>query len=252
MVREEKIKEVEELKKLLESYSVIGLVDMAKMPTRQLNEIRRKIKDVSVIKMSKKSLMKLAIKEMKKEKISSIENFVPSQPAMIFTNLEPFRFFKLVVSLKSLTFAKEGDVIGKEIEIKPGPTELLPGPAISELQKVGLIVGVEGGKIAVKKGKIVAKKGDVASKELSSVLRKLKIEPIEVKLNIVALYRDGDIYSKDILDLVEIYPNQLKEAFNQALNLSVNIGYPTKENIKYLLAKAYQQAKFVESKIGGV
>lgn len=252
MVKEEKVREVEELKKMIENYSVIGLVEMMKMPTKQLDEIRRKLKDVAIIRMSKKTLINLAIKQAKKENISAIESFIPTQPSMVFTNLEPFKFFKLVASLKSKTYAKEGDVIEGDIEVKAGPTNLLPGPVISELQKVGLVVGVEGGKIAIKKDKVVAKKGDRVSKELASVLRKLKIEPVEIKLNIVALYHDKNIYPKDVLCLVETYPNELKEAFNQALNLSIAIGYPTKENIKYLLTKAYQQARFIESRIGGV
>lgn len=51
----------------------------------------------------------------------------------------------------------------------------MAGPVISEFAKVGLIAGVEEGKVAIKKDKVVAKKGDEISKELAGVLRKLKI-----------------------------------------------------------------------------
>ena len=47
------------------------------------------------------------------------------------------------------------------------------------------------------------------------------------------------------------YPEELKLAYKKALGLAINIGYPTKESIKYLLFKAYNEAKILEEKIGG-
>lgn len=253
MVKEEKLKAVEELKKLIEGYSIIGILDMQKLPSRQLQEIKKKLREKAAIRVTKKSTLVHAIKDAKKEKISDLEKFIPLQPAILFTNSEPFKFYLSVDKLRSPTFAKEGNVVEEDILIKAGPTPLLPGPAISELNKVGLIAGVEGGKIAVKKDKVVAKKGDKLSKELAAVLRKLKIETAKVGLNIVALFDNGTIYKKDVLSLVgDAYLNEIKQAFNEALNLSVAIGYPTKENVGSLFAKANQIAKAIESRIGGV
>lgn len=253
MVKEEKLKAVEELKKLIEGYSIIGILDMQKLPSRQLQEIKKQLREKAFIRMTKKSTLVHAIKSANKEKISELEKFIPLQPAILFTNSEPFKFYLTVDKLRSPTFAKEGGVVEEDILIHAGPTPLLPGPAISELNKVGLIAGVEGGKIAIKKDKVVAKKGDKLSKELASVLRKLKIETTKVGLNIVALFDNGTIYTKDVLSLVgDTYLNKIKQAFNEALNLSVAIGYPTKENVGHLFAKAYQTAKAIESKIGGV
>jgi large subunit ribosomal protein L10 len=174
---------------------------------------------------------------------------LPSIPALIFTNLEPFKFYSIVDKLKSLAFAKEGDIAEEDIEVKAGPTTLLPGPVIGELSRAGIPVGVEEGKIAIKKDIIVARKGEKISKMLADALKKLKIQPIKVGLNVVAAYQNGKIYLKDTLELIKIYPEKLKEALNQALNLSINVCYPTKENIKFLLTKAFNTAKSLE-KIG--
>ncbi|MCS7105782.1 MAG: 50S ribosomal protein L10, partial [Candidatus Aenigmarchaeota archaeon] len=75
-------------------------------------------------------------------------------------------------------------------------------------------------------------------------------QPVEISLNLIGLYEDGSIYEKETLELVNIFPEKIKEAFNQALNFSININYPTKENIQYLLIKAYQNALALE-KLGG-
>lgn len=250
MVREEKIKEVEDLEKLIEEYPVIGLIDMFKLPSKQLQEIRKNLIEKALIKMTKKSLLKLAIKKSKKQGINELENFIPEQPAIVFTKLEPFKFYSMVEKLKSPAFAKEGDITQSDIKVSAGPTSLLPGPVISELTRAGIPAGIEDERIAIKKDVVVVKKGEKITKHLAAALRKLKIESIEVGLDIVVIF-NGKICEKNALELVVIYPKKLKESFNQALNLSINISYPTKENIKYLLAKAFNTAKGLE-RFGGV
>ncbi len=251
MVKEEKIKEVEELKKLMDDHSVIGLLDMHKLPSRQFQMMKKKLGETTVLKMSKKSLLILAMKGLNKNGIGEFEKLVPQQPALILSKTEPFKFYKMIGALKSSAFAKEGDITPRDIIVEAGPTSLPPGPAISELTKVGIPAGVEEGRIVVKKTATVAKKGDTISKPLAATLRKLKIEPIEIGLNVVAFYENGTVYPKDVLNLVNIYPEQLKHAISQALNLSISICYPTSGNIKYLLTKAYAHARALEN-LGGV
>lgn len=252
MVRKEKIAETEKLKKLIDESPVIGLIDMFKMPSKQLQEIKRSMRGKANILMIKKALLKLAIKDSNKEKSEELEKLIPLQPAIVFTQLEAFKLYSMIGKLKSPTFAKEGDVVQNEIRVSAGPTSLLPGPAISELSKAGIPAGVEEGKIAIKKSVTVAKKGDVISKELAAALRKLKIEPMEVSLNIVVIYDNGMIYQKEVLDLVNVYPEKIKEVYNSAMNLSITICYPTKGNIKFILAKAFNSTNAITSKVGGV
>ena len=252
MVKEEKLKQVEDLVKLFTTYKTVGIVDLHKLPNKQLQEIKKNIRDVAVMKTVKKSTLLHAIKKLGNEKIAEFEKLIPLQPSLIFTNSDSFKFYMKVGKLKSITYAKEGDVADEEILISAGPTNLMPGPVISELAKVGLVAGVEEGKVAIKRDKVVAKKGDVISKELVGILRKFKIQPIKVGLNLVAMYDNGMIYKKEVLSLVgDNYIGKVREAFSQALNLSVNIIYPTKENIGYLLSKAYNQAKAIANKLGG-
>lgn len=252
MVKEEKLAKAEELKKTIEQYPVIGLVDMFKLPSRQLQEIKKKIRGKGTIKMTKKSLLEVAINNSSKQNVKDLISLIPQQPALILAQADPFKFYSMIEKMKSRTFAKEGDVTVTDIHVSAGPTSLLPGPAISELSKAGIPAGVEEGKIAIKKDVTVAKKGDVVSKALAAALRKLGIETMEIGLKIVAIYDNGTIYKIDVLSLVNIYPEKLKEAYNSAMNLSVSISYPTKENIKFLLAKAFNSANGLKSKVGGV
>jgi large subunit ribosomal protein L10 len=103
---------------------------------------------------------------------------------------------------------------------------------------------VEGGKIAVAKDSLVAKKGDVISAELASALAMLKVQPMEIGLDISALIEDGMFYGKDVLavDEAQILADIVLAAL-QAFNLSLNSGYPTKQTIGPMITKAFLNAK---------
>lgn len=68
MLKSEKPKKVEELKRLIAEHNVIGLLDMHNLPTKQLQKIRESLRGKAVIKMSKKKLIKRAIEESDKKR----------------------------------------------------------------------------------------------------------------------------------------------------------------------------------------
>jgi large subunit ribosomal protein L10 len=250
MPKEEKLKQVEELRKKIEQTPVIGILDVHKMPSKQFQEIYKNIRNEIEIVMTKKSVFLHAIEGINKPNIKEFEKLIPKQPALMFTKLPPFKFYMAATKLKSPTYAKEGDVAEDEILVSAGPTGLMPGPVISEFSKVGIPAGVEEGKISVKKDKVVAKAGDKISKDLANILRKLKIQPIRLGLNIVVVYDNGTIYLKDVLSLAgQGYISQLVQAHQYAMNLSVAAGYPTKDNIKLLIAKAHRESQAMASKV---
>jgi len=252
MVSEQKKADVEKLRKMIEDYPIVGIIDMFKLPSRPLQNVKKKLKDEGIIKITKKSTLLLALKNAKKDGIQKLEEIVPKQPAIFLTKMDPFKFYALVDKVKTAAPAKEGDIAPDDIKVSAGPTNLMPGPAISELTKVGIPAGVVEGKIAVKKDVTVVKKGIIISKPLASALRKLNIEPMLIGVNIIGIFDKGMVYTKDALSLVgEGYVNKLKEAFNNALNLSVSISYPTKANIGFLLAKAAREANALEKITSG-
>lgn len=251
MVREEKLRMVEELKRMVEEFPVIGIVDLYKFPSRELQEIRKIIGKDGLIRAVKKRVLLLALKQAKKEKIQELEKLIPNHPAIVFIKESAFKSYLRLTSLKFETYAKEFDVAPNDIIVPEGPTSLLPGPVISELTRAGIPVGVEDGKIAIKKEVVVVKRGEKFSKEVVNALRKLDIKPVSISLNVVGFYENGTIYMKDVLELVKMFPEKLAIAHQWALNLSLNICYPTRENIKLLLIKAFNNAKAIE-KMGGV
>ncbi len=241
MLKTEKPLQVQKIKELAEGHKVVGILNMHKLPAKQLQQMRESLRGRAVIKMSKKSLIKRAIEE--KQLQESLEGR-SVEPALLFSNENPFRLYKILKESRTPAAAKPGDVVTKDIVIPAGPTSLPPGPAISTLQKVGLKASVQGGKIAVVQDKVVCKSGEIVSEDLASVLNILKIEPMEIGLDLITAYEDGVLYGKDVLDVDQAaYISSLQVAVHYAVNLSLNTGYITKFTAALALQKAFLEAR---------
>ena len=249
--KKEKIKAVEDLAEAIKKHPVIGILSLYKTPAYALQDIKRDVRGKAVIKVARKSTLLFALEKAGKE---SLKEFITEYPALILSKIDPFRLYLLIQKKKIEAPAKPGDTAAKDIEVKAGPTELMPGPAISTLSKVKIPAKVEAGRIAVIKDIVVCKAGEKVSMDLASALQLLKLKPMEVGLNIVVLEENGTIYNKDQLFVDETrLLNDIQIAIQNAFNLSINSNYPTKETIGFMLAKAQMQAKQLatEAKIEG-
>ncbi len=241
MIKEQKIQKVNELAELISKYKTVGILNMYKTPARALQKIRNELFEKAVIRTAKKSTILFALEKANK---TYLKEFVTNYPALILTNEDPFKLYRFLERNKTPAPAKSGDTAIIDIEVKAGPTDLAPGPAISTLTKVGIPAKVEGGKIAVMRDKIVLKTGEKVSEDLASALQLLKMEPMEIGLTVFVMSEHESVYKKEQLYLDENkILNEIMLATNYAFNLSINSGYPTKDTISLMLAKAFANAK---------
>ena len=243
-IPQSKIDSVKEFAQKFNEYPIIGVVNLKGLQTKQLQKMRINLRDMALIKMTKKRLIKIALKDSKVSGIEGLDKFLEGIPAIIFTKENPSKLYKILEKSKSSAPAKAGQIAPKDIVVKAGPTGFSPGPVIGQLGKFGIKAGVEAGKIAIKEDKIVLKKGEEIKHDLAEILLRLGVEPMEVGLNLVAVYENGAVYESDILAIDESeYMSKIATAFNESMNLSVYSAYPTKENINILLGKVYQDSK---------
>jgi len=251
MVSEKKKRDVKEAGELIRQHRVIGLLDMHKLPAKQLYEMRKKLKGHARIRVLKKRVIGITLKDSKLDGIEQLAERMRGEPALLFSNENPFKLSVMLNESKSTAMAKPGDIAPHDIEIKAGPTSLPVGPAIGELQRLKIPAGVEGDKIVIKKDTIVVKEGEAIQKPIAEVLAKLGIEPMEIGLNLIAVWEKGIIYSKDILSIPPSkYLGDLKAAHLMAFNLAFNINYYTKDNAPLFLSKAYRQALGLAERAG--
>ncbi|MEM5812883.1 MAG: 50S ribosomal protein L10 [Candidatus Aenigmatarchaeota archaeon] len=242
MKREEKIRLVKEINEIAKNYRVVGIVNLYKFPASSFQKIRKILKENAIIKVAPKAVIERVLDS--REDWKKIKEKISAYPALIFSNLDPFKLYKLIEKNKTPAPAKVGDIAPKDIEVKAGKTDLPPGPAITALQKLKIKTKVEGGKISILSDQIICKKGDVITEEIASVLNMLKIMPMEIGLNVVAICENGIVYDKEILHIDEEETiKRIRNAVEEMINISINTWYPTKETIEFLLHKAYMEMK---------
>ncbi len=245
----QKLGVIKEFEDLIVEYPIIGSVNMTSLPTKTVQQMRAQLRKKGVVlKMSKRRLINIAINNCK-EKKKGIENLLPElkgMPALIFTKENPFALYKFLSKNKSSAPAKAGQIAPNEIVVKAGPTGFSPGPIIGELGAVGIKAGVDGGKIAIKADSVVAKEGDEITEQLAAILTRLGIEPMEIGLNMVAVFEEGNVYDSKILAIDEDeYMNNITTAATWAFNLAVEAAIPTPDTTELLLQKCFKDSKAV-------
>jgi len=228
------------IRELAKKYSIIGILDVQGLPAPQFQRIRASLKKTAEVLIVKKNLIEIVLNELEKSHsgISELLNNSSGIVGLVFTNSNPFTLFKTVKKNKSSAPAKGGQVAPNDIVVPAGPTSFAPGPIIGELGSFKIKAGINAGKIEIKEDSIVAKEGDIISAPLAGILTRLGIEPMEVGLNIKAVYEAGTLYSKAILDVdEEAILNDIKSEAAACHALSIGLGYFTKENMTHFLGK---------------
>ncbi len=240
----EKSHKVEEVRNLIDQYKVIGVADLHKVRTAQLQELKRKLKEEAYLRVIKGTLAKKAVSEYsEKPSIEKLGQFLKGSNIFLFTNTNPFKLASLLERSKVKMVAKAGDIAAQDITVPAGNVGLPPGPIISQLNSVGIPTRIESGSVWVSRNTIVAKEGEVISERLAAVLSKLGIRSVEAGLSIKAVYDDGLIMTEDQLRLdLKEFEQAIGEAYICALNLSLNAGYPTAQNIPILIRSAHKEA----------
>ncbi len=246
VVSEAKKQVVKDLANLMQRNRTIMVASSKGLPGRQFNEIKKKMRGLAELRVAKKSAVMKAIESIEKGGIQNLKQNIESDYVVLFSDTEPFELSSILMDFQSSRRAKTGDIAPHDIEIEPGPTDLVAGPAISELGAVGLKVKVTEGKLEIIKGAIVVKSGESIKANVASVLGKLNVSPMKVGFIPIVAYdsKEDKVYSNLIIDKAGTL-EQVRELIRKALGFAINIKYPTQKTIKYFITKAGREEKAI-------
>ncbi len=225
----------------IKNYKTVALLDLRKLPDALLQSLRKRIREGGgkVLVLKKPVVSRVLEAEPKLAgRISDCDKPV----ALILTNQSPYELNTFFKQHRKKRAAKVGDIALADIIIPEGETDLPPGPALSELKAGGVNVQIKGGKIVVAKESTVAKAGEKITEPKVKALQSLGVQPFEVMASLVFGYDGEYVYLKEILDIGDSVNADMAASVSQAMNLSLNIGYPTGQNINVLLGEAVRQA----------
>ncbi len=241
-----RLKELGIITDILKKYKTIGIGDLNNFPAALLHKLRKNTPQIS-FKVTNRNILRMALEKIGEKEI--IEK-LPNQPILVLSDNNAFDIYSSIKKNKARSKAKAGMISPIDIVISEGDTGLPPGPALSDLKKVGIKAQVKGATIHVTKDTVISKEGDVITEDVVNTLSKLDIKPVELILDVVLIKENGTIYSKEVLDVdsEEIYNNFIM-AVRQAINLGVEVGYANSLTIEPMIIMAELKAKALEKEV---
>jgi large subunit ribosomal protein L10 len=237
-VSDKKKAKVKELAELMKKKTVM-IISIKGLPSAQFQDIKKKLRGKAKVLVVKKSLIDFALDHSGIKELHDLVPHVSDSTAILFSDLDTFEISGILASEKSPAKAKAGQIAPADIEVKAGPTDLLPGPDISALSAVGLAPKVENGKIAVMQDKVIVKEGGEISEAHASIMAKLDIIPFEVGVEPVAAF-DGDdkkVYADIKIDkdgFLEVLLND----YGRGVAFAVEAGIVNDQTLDLILGKA--------------
>jgi large subunit ribosomal protein L10 len=249
-VSEVKKETVKELTDLIKKKRTILIASIKNIPTSQFQEIAKKLRGRAIIKVPKKNLILKALENSGDEKIKKIAEHIKENVAVLFSDMDCFELAAELVKNKIPAKAKAGQEAPDDIEIPAGPTELIPGPVISELGALGVKIQIDKGKIQIKESKIIAEKGTKISSGAADIMNKLDIKPFVISLIPLAGYDNNEkkLYLNIKIDKEKTI-EEMKKAFRETLSLALRIEYVCKDTINFLIQKAGRHEKAIAHRL---
>lgn len=242
-VSEEKKKAVKKLAETMKNFRTLMLVSVKNLPSSQLQNIKKDLRGKADIIAAKKSVMIRAIDATGIPELSALKENIAEDMAILASNEDGFEISAWLNDHKNPIGAKQGQIAEDDIIVEEGPTDLVPGPVISELGSLGLQIMIEEGKINIRRSKVVVKKGEPINAAAVSIFQKLGIKPFMIGLTPIAFY---DANSKKIYVGMKVDKKktlqELVSGFVEARGFAQRINYICKETIGMLISKAQRQA----------
>jgi len=246
-VKKAKVKELAELLKK----KTVMIISIKGLPSASLQDIKKKLRSKAKIQVVKKNLVNFALDANKVKELNDLIPYVEDSTAMLFSDDDAFVISGILAGEKSPAKAKAGMTAPEDIEVKAGPTELLPGPDISALSAVGLAPKVEDGKISIMQDKVIVKEGKEISENAASIMAKLDIIPFEVGIEPVAAYdKDAKKVYVDIVIDKDAMLEKLEHDFGRGFAFAVELGIVNSETLDMILSKAGVEGNIIDELVG--
>jgi large subunit ribosomal protein L10 len=243
-VSDRKKKAVKELSELGKGKKTILVASIKNIPGGQFQEIVKKLRGKAVVKVPKKNLINRALDSNKEAEVPKLKEGIKDSFAILFSDMDAFELAGELIKNQSPSKAKAGQLAPIDIEIQEGPTDLVPGPAISELGGLGIQIQIQGGKIHIKEPKVIVKQGDKISAEAAAVMSKLDIKPFSIGFTPICALdnQEKKFYAKISIDR-EGTLDALKYAYSKSLPFALAINYISKGTVGLFIQKAARQEK---------
>ncbi|MGY5149968.1 MAG: 50S ribosomal protein L10 [Candidatus Nitrosopumilus sp. bin_68KS] len=241
----------QQLQELPKKYKVVSVIKLNKVRSTQILPLRKILKDDVEFVAIKDKVAQKALNSLDIPGIKEIADQLEGQCMFLFTNMSPFKLNVLLAKNKVMMAARGGDIASIDIVVPAKNTGIAPGPMLTEFKEAGIPTKIDQGTIWIAKDSTPVLKGGAINEKLASILGKLDIKPVEAGISLFTALEEGSTYAaNDMVIDVEKIRAQFGQAHQEAVSLSIEAAYITADNISQILSKASQYARSLSVESG--
>ncbi|OMH86357.1 60S acidic ribosomal protein P0 [Zancudomyces culisetae] len=239
---ERKAEYFDRLKRYLETYSSIFIVDVDNVGSNQMHQIRKSVRAHGEILMGKNTMVRRALKVLgpSNPNYEKLLPYIKGNIGFVFTNSDLKEVRDLVVANRVLAPARAGAIAPVDVFVPAGNTGMEPGQT-SFFQALGIPTKISRGTIEITNDVHLVKVGEKVGPSEATLLNKLNISPFTYGMSIVEVYDNGSIFKPSVLDITD---DDLLAHFTQAITevacVSLAANIPTLPAVPHMLINGFK------------
>ena len=232
--------------KLLDTYDRAFLVHADNVGSKQFMDIRRGLREHSVVLMGKNTMMKRSVRlhceKTGDDKWAILLDVLIGNVGLVFTKGDLGAVRDEIVKFKVGAPARVGLVAPNSVTVPAGNTGLDPS-STSFFQALNIPTKINRGTVEIVSDVALIKEGDKVGGSEATLLAKLGIRPFSYGLVVKQVLDGGAMYDPQVLDITDadLLANAAA-AVNNVAAVSLALGFPTAASVVHDLVRGYKNA----------
>ncbi|CAG8541672.1 976_t:CDS:2 [Ambispora gerdemannii] len=240
--RAKKAEYFDKLRRLLEEYASIFIVNVDNVGSNQMHQIRHALRGRAAVLMGKNTMVRSCLKGLISE-LPQYEKLMPhikGNIGFVFTNGDLKETRDLILSNRVKAPAKAGAVAPIDVYVPAGNTGMEPGKT-NFFQALGVPTKIARGTIEIINEVHLVKAGSKVGASEATLLNMLNISPFTYGMSVLQIYDNGACFHPSVLDVEEkALIDHILSGIQAIAALSLRINYPTVASVPHSLINGYK------------
>jgi large subunit ribosomal protein LP0 len=233
------------LKELFNTFSKCLVVGVDHVQSKQMQNIRIKVRNQAELCMGKNTMIRKCIREMMEERpeLEELLPYIKGNIGFAFTDMDLTTCRDMLLEERVQSAAKAGVVAPVDVVIPAGPTGMDAGKT-SFFQALNLPTKIARGTIEILSDVVVCKKGDKVGLFEARLLNMLNISPFFYGLELEAIFDNGAVYPPEVLNITaaDIRSKMMSITANRVAALSLAISLPNAASVAHMIMNGFKNA----------
>ncbi|KAL3146415.1 ribosomal protein P0 (A0) (L10E) [Trebouxia sp. C0010 RCD-2024] len=228
----------------LDKYDRAFIVAADNVGSKQFQDIRRGLREHSVVLMGKNTMMKRCIKvyaeEKQEDKWNVLLDYLVGNVGIIFTTGELNSVRDEIMKFKVGAPARVGLVAPNSVEVPAGGTGLDPS-STNFFQVLNIPTKINKGTVEITSNVALIKAGEKVGASEATLLAKLGIKPFSYGLIVQNVYDAGAVFDPKVLDITDAdLESTVQLGIKRIAAACLALNYPTLASIPHSVVNGYK------------